>query len=646
MGSNYSKLDIIVCGFNGINLNLVTKLFPNELRENERQLRNKEDKMIYNATIFNDSAISNQNLIRIVNLIKEKFNREQQNKVLEKMSFFVFQKKLPLLMISNKINELPELKLPFIVFLSYGEIIDIRNNVYQGGVDIFKNFKDKRKISILRLLKNENEENIEMNYRTILSYLFELNQIYNQLPFKPSNNPIANLFRMQEEDLGVTIKIILTGFSRKGKSTFINMIFDKIVTLESPSFIPVTSKIIEFLLPSQPRENQEIKGGLKIFDVPGLVEGTHKNMNNVLELINKSIEDQEYNHEVINYIVFFLQPGTVFNNIDNFLRRLNDSGIKVIFVSNRDQPKENNEPNTTKDTLKSYLEDNGFNNLVIENGNNIIEVNLIKGLEGRTNEIFKYIYNDLIINNRIDQNMIQHIQQLNENNLFNYLHSHLNIFSRIRNVEDLIDRGNKKSNIIIYTTISLVTCVGFCPIPFVDVPIFLLLTATMLIKIFKSYGYRIEYELIRDFFRKYHGENLVRNIIRNQENNINNNLFNVNINERLGEMFRNIQNENTKFIINELIKSAGLRIGLSTIAGFLDFIPLGFIAGGILDALVNGPYLKRMGEKAKKFCANTLRNQGAKINVLNMIEGYKDSFDILNRLGNRNDWSRKIQILD
>ena len=49
-----------------------------------------------------------------------------------------------------------------------------------------------------------------------------------------------------------------------------------------------------------------------------------------------------------------------------------------------------------------------------------------------------------------------------------------------------------------------------------------------------------------------------------------------------------------------------------------------------------------MGEKAKKYCANNLRNQGAKINVLNMIEGYKDSFDILNRLGNRNDWSRKI----
>ena len=313
MGSNYSKLDIIVCGFNGINLNLVAKLFPNELRENERQLRNKEDKMIYNATIFNDSAISNQNLIRIVNLIKEKFNREQQNKVLAKNVILCFSNEYAtdddnlnsMAIIANKINELPELKLPFIVFLSYGEIIDIRNNVYQGGVDIFKNFKDKRKISILRLLKNENEENIEMNYRTILSYLFELNQIYNQLPFKPSNNPTANLFRMQEEDPGVTIKILLTGFSRKGKSTFINMIFDKIVTLESPSFIPVTSKIIEFLLPSQPRENQEIKGGLKIFDVPGLVEGTHKNMNNVLKLINNPLKIKNIIMKYLIILFFF-----------------------------------------------------------------------------------------------------------------------------------------------------------------------------------------------------------------------------------------------------------------------------------------------------------------------------------------------------
>ena len=313
MGSNYSKLDIIVCGFNGINLNLVTKLFPDELRENERQLKSEEDKMIYNATIFNDSAISNQNLIRIVNLIKEKFNREQQNKVLAKNVILCFSKEdatvdyylNSMVKIANKINKLPELKLPFIVFLSYGEIIDIRNNVYQEGVDIFKNFKDKRKISILRILKNENEENIEMNYRTILSYLFELNQIYNQLPFKPSNNRIANLFRMQEEDPGVTIKILLTGFSRKGKSTFINMIFDKIVTLESPSFVPVTSKIIEFLLPSQPRENQEIKGGLKIFDVPGLVEGTHKNMNNVLKLINNPLKIKNIIMKYLIILFFF-----------------------------------------------------------------------------------------------------------------------------------------------------------------------------------------------------------------------------------------------------------------------------------------------------------------------------------------------------
>ena len=73
----------------------------------------------------------------------------------------------------------------------------------------------------------------------------------------------------------------------------INMVFDKIVTLENPSFLPVTSEIIEFLLPSQHDENGNSKGGLKLYDVPGLIEGTTDNMSNIIKLVEKSIRDQE-----------------------------------------------------------------------------------------------------------------------------------------------------------------------------------------------------------------------------------------------------------------------------------------------------------------------------------------------------------------
>ena len=128
--------------------------------------------------------------------------------------------------------------------------------------------------------------------------------------------------------------------SRKGKSTFINMIFDKMVTLESPSVLPITSEIIEFLLPGQPNQNNIVRGGVQIFDVPGIIEGTNKNMSNIIDKIKISIKNQEYNHDVINYILFFLCPAPNFENTSNFLKFLNESGIKVIFIINRDRPRD------------------------------------------------------------------------------------------------------------------------------------------------------------------------------------------------------------------------------------------------------------------------------------------------------------------
>ena len=54
----------------------------------------------------------------------------------------------------------------------------------------------------------------------------------------------------------VTLNILLlTGFSRKGKNTFINMIFDKMVALENPNFLPVTSEVNQILLSTQPDAN-------------------------------------------------------------------------------------------------------------------------------------------------------------------------------------------------------------------------------------------------------------------------------------------------------------------------------------------------------------------------------------------------------
>ena len=413
-----------------------------------------------------------------------------------------------------------------------------------------------------------------------MSYLWETTLILNQKPFKLSKNPAANFFRIRQEEPGVTLNILLTGFKRKGKSTFINMIFDKIVTLENPSFLPVTSEVIEFLLPGQPDENNVVKGGLKIFDVPGLIEGTNENMSKIEYLVNKSIEN-----DIINYILFFLSPAPNFQHTDRFLNKLNSSGIKVIFIINRDHPRNNGMPNTTKQTLIAHLISKGFNNLVRNNGSNILEVDLINGVEGRTNEIFRYIHDDIMHGNRFENDAINQIQNLLTPRLFSYLRQNFNLLSNITSSEDIIERGNRRADVIKAATIPLVIATGFSPIPFIDVPIFIFLIALMLIKIFKAYGFTINNEIFTLFFNAYSPQNIVNN---NQNYNnkdgirIEGRIFNY-----LDQHLNYAIDENTRFVIQKLIRVITFRIGVTGILGILDFLPGGFLIAGAINTIIN-----------------------------------------------------------
>jgi hypothetical protein len=129
-------------------------------------------------------------------------------------------------------------------------------------------------------------------------------------------------------------------------------------------------------------------------------------------------------------------------------------------------------PNTTKSTLIAYLLSKRFNNLVKNNGRNILEVDFINGVEGRINEIFRYIHDDITHDNRFENNVINQINNLPEQRLFPYLRQNFNLFSNINSREDIIERGNRKANIIKAATIPLIIATGFSPIPFIDIPIF------------------------------------------------------------------------------------------------------------------------------------------------------------------------------
>ena len=368
-------------------------------------------------------------------------------------------------------------------------------------------------------------------------------------------------------------------------------------------------------------------------------------MSKIEKLVNMSIENQAYNFDIINYILFFLSPAPNFQHTDRFLNKLNISGIKVIFIINRDSPRNNGMPNTTKQTLIAHLLNKGFNNLVRNNGSNILEVDLINGVEGRTNEIFRYIIDDIMHGNRFENNAINQIQNLPTPRLFSYLRQNFNIFSNITSPEDIIERGNRRTNVIKAATIPLIIATGFSPIPFIDIPIFIFLTSIMLIKIFKAYGFTINNEIFTHFFNGYSPQNIINNNqnINNEDGiRVEGRIFNF-----LGQNLNYAIDENTKFVMRQLIKVIIFRIGITAFLGLLDFIPIvGFIVAGVINAIINTPFLNNIVNEAKNFLSNKIRGSGTRENILNIVQGYRDSASILENLRDKNEWSRKIKIMN
>ena len=99
--------------------------------------------------------------------------------------------------------------------------------------------------------------------------------------------------------------------------------------------------------------------------------------------------------------------------------------------------------------------------------------------------------------------------------------------------------------------------------------------------------------------------------------------------------------------MEKLIDVIIFRIGITAILGILDFIPVvGFIIAGIINSIINTPFLNNLVNETKKFITNKIRNSGVNENILNIIHGYRDSVSILENLRNKNEWTRKIRIMN
>lgn len=153
--TSYLRLNFVICGVNQINEDIINRLFPLKINENKIKREDKNDNILYTARIFRGAATSENNLNHIKDYLDKNFNhfQNEEKKMIAKnvVLYFSDENQTPQqnsnswVTFANHLNLFPEVKLPFIIFLCYGEIDQIRQVLGENG-NIFGDFQDKRKI--------------------------------------------------------------------------------------------------------------------------------------------------------------------------------------------------------------------------------------------------------------------------------------------------------------------------------------------------------------------------------------------------------------------------------------------------------------------------------------------------------------------
>ena len=240
--------------------------------------------------------------------------------------------------------QIPKLYLPQIV------IITEENFEMPEGF-----IKDLRYVSIIK----ENFQNREELIKKITSYMWEKECYYNE-----RGNAICDYSPIEIDNSIQTktyLNIMVTGLSRSGKSTLINLLSDKLVSLESNCSESVTQKVTEYYI--YPKNHDIYKYGIKIFDTPGLVNNT---INIVKEAINNKIKEVNDSRNDIHIIYFLLEESSNLVDISDFFQFLIDKNnerkkigkkkIPLIFIVNRSKEEKNY-------SISKYLKDHNFEEL-------------------------------------------------------------------------------------------------------------------------------------------------------------------------------------------------------------------------------------------------------------------------------------------
>ena len=305
-------------------------------------------------------------------------------------------------------------------------------------IKLCKYFKDMRYPRIISVTESKCEINIDKRYITniinetmneeevssfIISTLWELdcycrgegNLICKYTP--------ENIFNGLEKDNSLlSLNILLLGKPRVGKSTLVNLISGKMISLESDSNTSVTKKVLEYYIYRNDDKNGH--SAIKLIDTPGLVPGrkeTELLEQKKIEDMIKNNKNQKNLEKRIHFILFLLIKNDLsLEGLEELLKlALKESNCPVFFIINKAG---------LEDNIEDYID---FEELLGEdlvNEDQIIKANLkigdieeIYGISEIFQKISKYMKDKKILDedlkSKID-NLLAEFRKIEEKNLF------------------------------------------------------------------------------------------------------------------------------------------------------------------------------------------------------------------------------------
>lgn len=336
------------------------RVFKKEMEFKEKETdKTLKETIEWNATLYPDITDDNleelfESLEKNLNIPDEfeesHINLDEDSRKRSRNIIIKFGKN-NLNILINFMNNISKTYLPQICLITEEKFDEVNDGLY-----------DNR---FLTIIKEENKSDKEL-IDDLKNYLWSKECYYNE-----RGHILRNPIKAKNDNKISTnnfVNIMITGISRSGKSTLINILSGKLITLESPFLESVTNNIREYEIIAS--NNGKFQTGIRFYDTPGLTKIEKKKVDTikmVKKVIENKIDECAEAKDNIHLIYFVLRPEANLENYVDFFQfiiEMNQKRIKkglkkisIIFIINKSNDK------IAEDSLREFLFSNKLNEL-------------------------------------------------------------------------------------------------------------------------------------------------------------------------------------------------------------------------------------------------------------------------------------------